>query len=847
LRFRSWLPLIILLAACAPAARAADLEEARNQFLSGRYAECLEAAEAAIKAGQYDEEWRSLKLRALLVQGRAAEAQAALQEALIRVPASVRLRFEGREVYLKNGNPQLAAAMLPEIDNLVARTPWRYTSPDNLVVLGRTALLLGADPRQVLEVFYDRARREGPNQREPYLATADLSLEMHDPALAAEVLEEALKKFPEDPDVNFGLAQAYESSDSKKAEHHLAQALKRNPRHVPSLLFQIDQLVDAERYEDADAELRKILEFNPHESRAWAYLTILAHLSHDPKSEAVYQAAALSPWSTNPEVEHLIGKKLSQKYRFAEGAAHQRRALAFDGKYLPARMQLAQDLLRLGQEAEGWQLAAEGFERNGYDVAAFNLMELRDSLAKFRTLEDAHFVVRMDAKEAEVYGDRVLALLNRARQTLCTKYGWELTQPITVEIFPKPADFAVRTFGMPGGSGYLGVCFGKVITANSPASQAEHPANWESVLWHEFCHVVTLELTHNKLPRWLSEGISVYEERQADPAWGQELTPRYRKWILDGELTPIGKLSGAFLSPPSPMHLQFAYFESALAVEFLIERFGFETLQKILHDLGAGLPINAALDRHTAGLESLEQEFAEFARHKAEQWAPDADWEQPDFSAEMLRDGQALAAWVKERPQNFYGLQAYCRLLVSEKNWEAAVPQLQRFIALCPRYAGPHNGYVLLAQAYRELGQKQRERRTLEELTALDAAETAAGLRLLELAADAEDWQAARKHAERLLAINPLIAPPHRALAEAAEKLDDRSAAIRGYSAWLTLDPVDQAEVHYRLARLLHGLDDRSAKRHVLQALEAAPRFRAAHRLLLEIQPPENPARRGAD
>ena len=56
-------------------------------------------------------------------------------------------------------------------------------------------------------------------------------------------------------------------------------------------------------------------------------------------------------------------------------------------------------------------------------------------------------------------------------------------------------------------------------------------------------HVVTLELTHNKMPRWLSEGISVYEELQENPTWGQRMTPRYRQMILDGELTPVGELS----------------------------------------------------------------------------------------------------------------------------------------------------------------------------------------------------------------------------------------------------------------------------------------------------------------
>src|SRR5437868_9910103 len=145
---------------------------------------------------------------------------------------------------------------------------------------------------------------------------------------------------------------------------------------------------------------------------------------------------------------------------------------------------------------------------------------------------------------------------------------------------------------MTGNSGYLGVCFGPVITANSPASQAPRPANWQSVLWHEFCHVVTLHLTRNKMPRWLSEGISVYEERQANPTWGQTMTPKFREMILGDDFSPISELSSAFLTSKDDAHLQFAYFESSLVVEFLMQRFGLETVKKILADLGSGEEIN---------------------------------------------------------------------------------------------------------------------------------------------------------------------------------------------------------------------------------------------------------------
>jgi tetratricopeptide (TPR) repeat protein len=106
----------------------------------------------------------------------------------------------------------------------------------------------------------------------------------------------------------------------------------------------------------------------------------------------------------------------------------------------------------------------------------------------------------------------------------------------------------------------------------------------------------------------------------------------------------------------------------------------------------------------------------------------------------------------------------------------------------------------------------------------------------MELDAAAADWPAVETNAQRYLAVDPLVALPHRYLAQASEKLDVSQTAISAYRALLELDPPDPAEVHFRLARLLHqtGSAD-EARRQVLQALEEAPRYRDALRLLLQI------------
>ena len=845
---------IFILSAAAGMAPAADIVQAHRLYQSGKYAACIEAAAKAIEASEPSENWPLIKIRAELALGRYPDAQKTLDKALARFQASIQLRWLGREVSRFNRQPDRAAELTDEIGELVRQSAWRFRDPANQLALGRFFLSQGVDAKQVLDRIFNQVKKQQPHNVEAFLASGELALEKSDYALAAEAFAEAAKLDPQAPDAHLGLARAYAASDPDKSRAALEAALAQNANHVDSLLRVADDHVDAERYDEAAETLRRIEAINPEHPLLWAYRAVLAHLKNESDAERECREHALRWWPTNPEVDHKIGEKLSQKYRFAEGAKYQRLSLVFDAGYLPAKMQLAQDLLRLGDEDDGWPLADDVYEQDGYNVVAHNLVTLHDNLGKFRTLEAGGFVVRMDPREAAIYGSRVLDLLQRAKAALCAKYEVTIDEPVIVELFPRQQDFAIRTFGLPGGAGFLGVCFGRVITANSPASQGEHPSNWEATLWHEFCHVVTLHKTHNKMPRWLSEGISVYEERQADATWGQAINPRYRELMLGDRLTPVSRLSGAFLHPRTPLDLQFAYFESSLVVEYLIEKHGLETLKRVLVDLGVGMPINDSLARYTGSLEALDREFAEFARARAAAMAPNADWAEPTLPPAAT--SAEWAVWVEKNPRNYPGLKRWARQLLDEKQWQAAEKPLKTMLELYPTDAGAGNPLALLATVYRELGDAVQERAALEKLAALSADDVDAFTRLIELTSQAEDWASTVKYAARLLAVQPLLRTPYRQLATAAEKTGDNTLAIDCYRAQLLLDPMDPAETHFRLAAALRRAGDLpGAKRQVLEALEEAPRYRAALAELLAIrremkdakQPAESPGEEEAN
>ena len=834
-------------------AGAADLEAAQKLYLQGRYAECITNAQEVVTKTPWEDGWAGLLVRAQLALGKYAAAEKSVSTALARDRSNIPLRVLAIQVYNSAGNTTRAKEILEQLGGIISSRSLRDSVRDaaSLVAVGQAALLLNLDPKLVLENFYDQAKRADSHCRDAWIASGQLALDKDDYELAAKTFLEALKKFPDDPEIELGLARAYAPSDAPRMGKYLDQVLAFNSNNIPAILMYAEHLITAEEYDEAGKQLTRALNVNPWEPDAWAYRAVLAHLASDTNAETSARQSALKYWTNNPHVDHLIGRQLSQKYRFTEGARYQQQALAFEPDYLPSKIQLAQDWLRLGREAAGWELADEVHRRDGYDVTAYNLFTLRETIGKYRTLTNADFIVRMTTNEAALYGDRVLALLQRAKDRLSEKYGFTPSQPTTVEIFAEQKDFGVRTFGVAHNPGFLGVCFGNVITANSPAAQAGHPENWEGVLWHEFCHVITLGLTKNKMPRWLSEGISVYESRLANPTWDRGMNPRFREMVLQGELTPVGELSSAFMTPKSALHVQFAYFESSIVVQYLVEKFGLPALQAILKDLSNGVAMNTALAARTEPLDKLEGDFAVYIKAQATNLAPGLDWTKADDDGDdnengaphrkpnqlvrVLRPpGNTGTNAATHNPTNYWDLIDTANQAAKAKDWKSAKAPLQKLIELYPKGV---ESYPVLARAHRELGETNEERAVLIKLTALEADATDAFSRLMDLDTQAADWPGVTENAERFLAVNPLVAQPYRQLATAAEAQDRLDLGIRSLQRLLLLDPSDPADVHYHLARLLRRQGDGAgARRQVLQALEEAPRFRAAQALLLEIE-----------
>lgn len=315
---------------------------------------------------------------------------------------------------------------------------------------------------------------------------------------------------------------------------------------------------------------------------------------------------------------------------------------------------------------------------------------------------------------------------------------------------------------------------------------------------------------------------------------GPKINLANRDLILHGQLTPLGELSGAFMQPKNSESLQFAYYESSLVVEFIVQKFGLDKLKQILIDLRDGDEVNQAIAKRTVALPELEKQFVAFAKAQAEQLAPGADIEKPP----VHESEAAKLVWEKLHPDNYYLKLQKASELMKAKNWTEAKPVLESLAASYHGEHGAENPLWLEAVTERNLHDTNAELATLQKFAGQEADFVDLYVRLIELTGARKDWATETKFADRLLEINPLISAPYRALAEAGIGSDNKEQAIAAYRRLLLLSPPDPAETYFQLARLLHerGGTESEAKRQVLRALEDAPRYREAQRLLLEIE-----------
>jgi len=155
-----------------------------------------------------------------------------------------------------------------------------------------------------------------------------------------------------------------------------------------------------------------------------------------------------------------------------------------------------------------------------------------------------------------------------------------------------------------------------------------------------------------------------------------------------------------------------------------------------------------------------------------------------------------------------------------------------------PEYVEEANVYELMAAADKAMGDAKAEAAVLTEYEHAGG-ESPAVLKRLATLEEAEGQLAeAAQTLARLNYIYPVKDEElHRKLGELLLAGKQYDGAIREYSAVVALHPLDKADAEFHLAQayMATGQKDK-AEESVLEALEAAPNYRPAQKLLLELK-----------
>ncbi len=349
------------------------------------------------------------------------------------------------------------------------------------------------------------------------------------------------------PEALLGMARNL-AEDRKTVRRRLSSGpWSVNPNSIEGHLLEASQQLDSEDYAKALATVDKV---SGHQSAVHGCPELLSRrfiTSADETDE--FKQTVEKVLQINPQANGLY-YTLARQLRFAAPLQTGRRLCARSGAIESAGLavderawrQPAAHRTRKMKARRCWKACSRP---TLMIVPTVNSLRLTDSWKDFDVISTEHFRIKLNKKESAALKPYVTDLLEKAYKTLSAKYEFTPEGPIGFEMYPDHEDFAVRTLGLPG-LGALGVCFGKLVVMDSPSARKPDEFNWGSTLWHEFTHVITLQMTDHKIPRWFSEGLSVYEERKAYPGWGDDMKLQYLKAIKGKKLLPIADLNKGF-------------------------------------------------------------------------------------------------------------------------------------------------------------------------------------------------------------------------------------------------------------------------------------------------------------
>jgi len=505
--------------------------------------------------------------------------------------------------------------------------------------------------------------------------------------------------------------------------------------------------------------------------------------------------------------------------RYRESVELFRQAVAIQPENWIAHMELGINLLRNNEVSEARRHLEIAYSGDPYNPKTVNTLRLLDTFVDYDLINSPrqppadgfpHVIFRLHKNESAVLLPYAERLAEQGLKEFARRYQFEPREPVIAEIYPNHDDFVVRTIGMPG-VGILGAAFGYVFAMDSPSDHPDNEYHWGTTFWHELAHVFTLEATRHMIPRWFSEGISVFEEWRYGPIKGIRIPVNVYEFMAQGKFLPIAELDQGFLRPTYNEQVIVSYMQAGLVCEYIDLHFGADKIADLLAVFKQGVDTGTAIEQ-VLGIspETFDKGFNTYLNN-----------EFGDLVAN-------LDQWKKFHQTGIN--------MSLASDWPAAIDAASKAITLFPEYVESDSPYIVLARAYANTEDKEKELQTLMAFWQRGGFAPEA-LRLL--AHNLYDTGRAEEAIAVLDSINyvdPFNVELHTTLGDWLLEAGKPDEALTEYEVVLAMNPHDRAAAHYRVARANHQLNHKDeSRRHLLSALEIAPHYRPAQMLLLEL------------
>jgi len=451
-----------------------------------------------------------------------------------------------------------------------------------------------------------------------------LLLEKYNREQALPELRKALAINPRAAEVLVALGEAaLQKRDFTAAESFADRALEINPALVPALQLDADIALANGRVGPARASLNKAADVNPHDQTTLAGIAaceLLRSSARDEELRALLRAFdadgdARAEDASDSAVSRLasdlagrnprpglfltrLGAALESRRQFESAELLYRRAIAVMPQLSEPKTSLGMLFMRVGKIDEAEAMLDDAFEADPFHVRVANMRKVISLLEGYDTISTDHFVIRVDSAADRLLGRYMAEYLEEIYAELVEQFGFEPQRRTQFEIFHNASGisahqwFSARMVGLPWIQ-TIGASTGMVVALASPTA-AEEPFNWARVLKHEFVHVITLQQTKFNIPHWLTEALAVTSEGAPRPIeWNRMLVER----VPAGELFTLDTLDQAFARPSSPDDWQFAYCQSRIYAQYMLETYGEDCIGRLLEAYRLGLTTSDSIQR----------------------------------------------------------------------------------------------------------------------------------------------------------------------------------------------------------------------------------------------------------